>query len=183
MSVLKYSVFVLLFGSVTALAAPVSEATMRELLAVTQAQKLVEGMKSQMHAHMDQSVRLALQGTTPTAGQQRAIERMKNRMMLLMQNELAWEKIEPMYLTLYAESFSEEEVAGMLEFYKTPAGQAVINKMPLLMQKSVLEVQKIMMRSGPQMQRIRDEFMAELGCGAKTGAEARSNQSGECAVK
>ena len=92
---------------------------------------------------------------------------MKDRMVALVQGEFAWEKLEPMYLRIYKESFTEEEVAGMLSFYKTPAGQAVIYKMPALMQKSMLEVQKMMFGFAPQIQKIQQDFVAEMIAASK----------------
>ena len=92
---------------------------------------------------------------------------MQNRMVSLMQGELAWEKLKPMYVRLYKESFSEEELTGMLDFYKTPAGQAVIQKMPVLMQKTMLEVQKMLSEATPQMQKVEADFIAEMKAASK----------------
>jgi len=36
---------------------------------------------------------------------------------------------------VYAETFSEDELRALVEFYETPNGRAVIQKMPLLMQR------------------------------------------------
>jgi hypothetical protein len=87
---------------------------------------------------------------------------MKNSMVTIMQGEIAWEKLEPMYLRLYKDSFSEEEIAGMLAFYKTPAGQAVIYKMPVLMQQTMLEVQKMTSGMTPKMEKVQEQFAAEM---------------------
>jgi hypothetical protein len=144
------------------MAAPVSESSIKELLTITKAQKLVDGMRNQFDSLMDKGIQQGLNGKQPTAKQQQAIANMKNKMVSVMQNELTWEKLEPMYLRLYSESFTEEEAAGMLSFYKTPAGQAVINKMPTLTLKTTIEVQKMVMGVGPQMQKIQEEFTAEM---------------------
>lgn len=167
MNILRSSMIALLFCSATAIAAPASESSIKQLLAVTQAQKLVDGMRVQFDSLMNNAVQQALQGKTPTAKQQQAIANMKNRMVTLIQGELAWEKLEPMYLRLYSESFSEEEVAGMLSFYKTPAGQAIIYKMPTLMQKTMLEVQKMISGATPQMQKIQEQFIVEINAASK----------------
>jgi hypothetical protein len=145
-----------------AMAAPPSDGSLKQLLAVTQARKLLDGMRAQFDSLMNNAIQQELKGKTPTAKQQQAIANMRKRMVALMQGALAWEKIEPMYLRLYKESFTEEEVAGMLSFYKTPAGQAVINKMPVMMQKTMLELQKMMSGMAPQMQKIEQDFVAEL---------------------
>ena len=50
----------------------------------------------------------------------------------------------------------------MLAFYKTPAGQAVLGKMPAVMQNTMDEMQQLM---GPVMQKIQkmqEEVVAEM---------------------
>jgi len=50
----------------------------------------------------------------------------------------------------------------MLSFYRTPAGRAVIEKMPLLMQKTISYTQQMIRESAPQMRQIIDQFRAEM---------------------
>jgi hypothetical protein len=80
---------------------------------------------------------------------------------------LTWKKLEPQYIRLYQESFTEEEVAGMLSFYRTPAGQAVIDKMPVLMQRTMVDVQKMIVGITPQMKKIQEDFVAEISAASK----------------
>ena len=168
MNVLKNALIVLLLlGSATAAAAPASDSSIEQLLAVTQAQKILDGMRAQFDSLMNNAIQQALKGRTPNAAEQQAITNMKNRMIAVLQGELAWEKLEPMYLRLYRDSFTEEEVGGMLAFYKTPAGQAVINKMPLLVQKTMVEIQAMSTGMAPQMQKIQRDFMAEIQAAEK----------------
>lgn len=162
MNVLRNALIVLLFSSTTAMALPASESSIKQLLAVTQAQKLLDGVRIQIESLMNNAVQQALNGKTPSPSQQQAITNMKNRMVALIQGELAWEKLEPMYLRLYEESFTEEEVAGMLSFYKTPAGQAVIYKMPVLMRKLMPEIQTMSLGLAPQMKKIQQDFVTEV---------------------
>lgn len=162
MNIVRNIFIALLSCSAIAMAAPASDSSIKQLLDVTQSRKLVDGMRAQIDALMNNSIQQALQGKTPTPKQQQAIVNMKNKLVAVMQGELVWEKVEPIYLRLYKESFSEEEIVGMLSFYKTPAGQAVIYKMPVLMQKNMLEVQKMVARAAPQMQKIQEEFVTEI---------------------
>ena len=167
MNTLRSTLIALLLCSTAAIAAPASENSIKQLLTVTQAQKLVDGMRAQFDSLMNSAVQQSLQGKTPTPKQQQAITNMKNRMVSLIQGELAWGKLEAMYLRLYKESFSEEEVAGMLAFYKTPAGQAVIHKMPVLMQQTMLEVQKMSSGMTPKMKIVQEQFAAEMASASK----------------
>ena len=124
-------------------------------------------MRSRFDLQMTNAAQQALNGQTSSPRQQQAITNMKNRMVALMQDELAWKKLEPMFLRLYKESFTEEEVAGMLSFYQTPAGQAIIYKMPMLMQRTMLEIQKMSSGLAPQMQKIQQDFVAEMTAASK----------------
>jgi hypothetical protein len=167
MNVLRIVLIAFLFCSSTAMAAPASESSVAQLLAVTEVQKLLDGVRAQFDSLMTNEIQQSLKGKMPTAKQQQAIDNMKNKMVALIQGELAWEKLEPLYLRLYQESFTEEEVAGMLSFYKTPAGQAVIYQMPMLMQRTMVDMQKMIARLTPQMQKIQENFVAEMSEASK----------------
>lgn len=162
MNILRIALIVFLLSSTTVMAAPASENSIKQLLSVTKAQKLVDGMRLQIEAAMNNAIQQALNGQSPTPKQQQAVNNMKDGMISLIQGELAWEKLEPMYLRLYKESFTEEEVAGMLSFYKTPAGKALINKMPTLMQKTLMEIQRMSSELAPRMQLIQQKFFTEM---------------------
>lgn len=167
MNSLKNTLIALLLCSTNAIAEPASESSIKQLLTVTQVQKLLDGIRAQFDSIMDNAVQQSLHGETPTPQEQQAITNMKNRTVALMQGELSWETLEPMYLRLYKETFSEEEVAGMLAFYKTPAGQAVIYKMPVLIQQTMLEVQKMTSGMAPKLQNIQVQFAAEMASASK----------------
>lgn len=162
MNAIKSILIIFLLGSTTALAEPASGDSVRQLLAVTQARKLVDNMLSQMDGMMNNSLQQALRGKAPTPQQQDALNNMRSKMTALIHQELTWESLEPLYLRLYQESFTEDEVKGMLAFYNTPAGQAVINKMPVLMQKTMLEMQAKMGALMPKIQKIQQEFASEM---------------------
>nr|WP_276510032.1 DUF2059 domain-containing protein [Niveibacterium umoris] len=62
-----------------------------------------------------------------------------------------------MFLDIYQKTFTQKEVDGMLSFYKSPAGQAVIKKMPQVMQASMQIMQARMSKLVPQIQQITAE--------------------------
>jgi hypothetical protein len=162
MNPLKSLLLLLLFFSTAAFAAPASESSIRELLAVTRAEKLLDTMLGQFDTVRKNAVQLALAGNSPSPEEQQSIDRMTRKTIGLLQAELTWEKLEPVYLRLYQDSFSEEEVQAMLDFYRSPAGQSVIGKMPVLMQRSMAEVQAMLAALTPKMQKILQDFAAEM---------------------
>ncbi|NNM81178.1 MAG: DUF2059 domain-containing protein [Burkholderiales bacterium] len=153
----------LLLASSVAMATPATDRSIDELLTVTEAKSLVDRMQGQIGGLMKGSVGQALKGRSPTAKEQKAIDHMLERTSALLKANLSWEKLEPMYVRLYKETFSEEEVKGMLAFYRTPSGQAVIHKMPLLMQKVMLETNTMIRSMSPEMQKIQQDFASEMG--------------------
>lgn len=158
----KRIILSLLIVSSGLMAAPASEGSIRELLAVAESRKLVDSIKVQTEAMMNRSVQQILAGKNPSPKQNAAIENMKKNSLAVMQDEIAWEKLEPMYIRLYEETFSQEEIDGMIAFYKTPAGKALINKMPILMQKSMIEMQKLTLDMVPKLQRVQQQFIADM---------------------
>ncbi len=62
-------------------------------------------------------------------------------------------------MRIYQKSFTQQEVDGMIGFYKTSSGQALINKMPVVLQNTLNEMQQMM---APMMQRMRQDQQAVL---------------------
>ena len=168
MTFLKYSILVFfLIVSGAALSASSSEETIAELLAITKARSVIDGLQAQIKEIMHKGVQQALRGRSPSPEQQDAITKLENKVLTLLNKELAWENIEPRYIQLYQASFTEEELNGMLSFYRTLAGQAVINKMPILVQQAMLQTLERQQRFAPEMQRIQAEFMSDIEAASK----------------
>lgn len=139
-----------------------SEESLKKLLEVTEARKMVDSMFAQIDGMTNQSIKQNIGDKVMTDAEKKAISTMRSKTVEIMEQELSWGSFESSYLQIYRDTFTQEEIDGMLVFYSSPAGKAVIKKMPLLMQKSMGEVQK---RMGPLMQKltkIQKETFAEL---------------------
>jgi len=88
----------------------------------------------------------------------------QEKVMALIQEEMNWAKFKPMMAEVYAESLTPEEVKGITAFYKSPAGQAFLDKQPVIMQKSMVMQQKLMMDMMPKIQAL---LKAEMGAASK----------------
>jgi len=78
-----------------------------------------------------------------------------SKMLDAIAEEISWDHIKDDYIGLYADTFTAEEMQGMIDFYQSEPGQALVNKQPILMQKSMQLNQQMMMRIMPKLQ----EFM------------------------
>lgn len=155
-------VFVLIMFSTIVSAAPPSEASIRELLEISQSAKIVDASMAQADTMMSQMMQQALQGKEVKPEVQEVISRAQTRMVGLLKEEMSWAKMEPMFINIYQKSFSQYEVDGMIEFYKSDVGQALITKMPVVMQHTMSAMQDVMMDMMPKMQEIQADMIAEI---------------------
>jgi hypothetical protein len=146
-------------------AAPASAESVDRLLKVAR----VEAMLDSMYATLEQIVRGSMQqaiaGRPVTPEQQRAIDAMPAKLMTVVRQEFTWDVLRPQYARLYGETFSQEEIDGLVAFYESPAGQAFVSKMPIVLQKSVALSQAQMKVLLPKMnaaiaEAIRDAKLA-----------------------
>ncbi len=151
-------------GLCTILAAdnPPSEASIKQLLEVGQAHKLVDTMTVQMDGYMKQIMQQATQGQHITPEIQKGIDKREAEMMSMLKEVLDWNKLEPMYVRVYQKSFTQGEVDGLVAFYKTPIGQALLTKMPAVMQNTLNEMQQMMQPMMQRMQRMQQDVVAEI---------------------
>jgi hypothetical protein len=139
-----------------------SEASIKQLLEVAQAHKLIDSVMAQMDLLMKQTIQQATEGRDVPPKVQKDIDKRQAEVVGLMKELLDWNKLEPLYVRIYQKTFTQQEVDGMTAFYKTPAGQAVISKMPAAMQNTMNEMQQIMTPVMQKMQRMQQDVVAEM---------------------
>ncbi|MFO1450661.1 MAG: DUF2059 domain-containing protein [Opitutaceae bacterium] len=150
---MKYLISVvcaLSFGAAAFAAAP-SQASIERLLSVTEVEKLLGTMYQQMDGMMKAGMDQALRGKTLPPEAQKLAETLRAKLMANMKQELGWDAMKDLYIQVYAESFTQEEIDGLIAFYESPAGRAFVAKMPIVMQKSMTMMQS---RMGPIMQNM-----------------------------
>ncbi|HJU07800.1 MAG TPA: DUF2059 domain-containing protein [Rhodanobacteraceae bacterium] len=139
-----------------------NEASIQELLQVTQAHKLVDTTMAQMDGMLRKSVQQAMAGHPVDAGEQKILDAEISKLNDLLMQQMSWDKMEPMYINLYRETFTQKEIDDMLAFYRTPSGQSMISKMPVLMAHLMQMVQGMMVTLMPQVQKINQDTIGAL---------------------
>jgi uncharacterized protein len=73
-----------------------------------------------------------------------------------------WTKLEPAYEQVYADLYTEDELDGILAFYKSPVGQAYLAKTPEAT-RQVLQISKQQFDTlTPQIQKLTEDYVAHL---------------------
>jgi len=70
--------------------------------------------------------------------------------------------LEPVYIKLYEDSFSQAEIDGLAAFYRSPTGKAVVLKVALVMQNLMTLVQQRMARLIPKIQQMAQETASQI---------------------
>lgn len=153
----------------TAVAVPAtaSEASIKQLLELAQARKLADSVMKQMDTLMLQTIEQATHGQVIPPKVQRDIDNRQAEVVALLKELLDWNKLEPIYVRIYQKTFTQPEVEGMIAFYKTPAGRAVVGKMPSAMQNTMEEMQQMMVPVMDKMQKMQQDVVAELKAESK----------------
>jgi len=141
---------------------PPSDDSIQELLTVTQSRKLLDESMSQLDTMMQQTMQQMIAGKDLTPEQETILNDLQVRTVALLKGELQWETFEPMVIDIYKKSFTQEEIDGMLTFYRSPAGQAVIVKMPVVMNHTMQALQGRMQSIFPRLQALQQETIAKL---------------------
>ncbi len=148
--------------STPAFAQPTTKESVKELLKITKLEQFLGQMSQQINSMMHSSIEKITQGRKLTTKQELAVVNYTQELGKIMQEELTWAKLEPEMIKIYAEEFSQEEIDGMIKFYKTPVGQSTIDKMPIVMQKSMQVGYKQMDAITPKIMQAADKLAKDM---------------------
>lgn len=143
----------LLLSAPFAHGAPPSDAQVDRLLTVMRAQKTVEAIVPQVQASQQHMVRQMMAGRTLTDAQQRQLDTIIFKSNAQMLSMLSWNRMQPLYRDIYRQTFNAEDMEAMIDFYGSPAGQNLLDKMPQLMQNTMAAMQTLMAPMLQQMQK------------------------------
>lgn len=125
-----------------------------ELLKLTDSeQMMVQMLESMQKMQTEQFTKMEL----PAEARDSAVE-IQKRTAAMVRKMLSWEAMKPRFIDLYASTYTEPELDGILSFYNSAAGKAMLKKMPQLMQRSMLISQEAMATLMPEMAKIIEEM-------------------------
>ncbi len=156
----------LAFCAPVALAAPPSEAQIDRLLEVMRAEQTATAMIPQVMASQQQMIAQLTQDADPQ--QREAAQRAAASSLRAVESALSWESLQPLYRKIYMDTFTAEDAEAMVTFYSSPAGQNLLDKMPLLMQNTMSAVQQLVI---PMLQQMERDMRSELATDPATPAE------------
>jgi uncharacterized protein len=155
---------------------PPSEQSIRELLAVMQSHNMIDTMMRQMDANFGSMMKQSMAGRQLSEREQQIADDAHAKIQALLRQTLQWNNFEPLMIHVYQSTFSQKDVDGMTAFYKTPTGQAVIAKMPMVVQQTMQAMQERTASLLPQIQQIQRDMATQM-------KEARSSEGAATPVQ
>ena len=97
-----------------------------------------------------------------TPQQQKLAKQFEDKAMKVVDDSVGWTALEPDYVKLYAATYSEEEIDGILAFYKSPVGQKMLDKTPELSAGGMNIVRSRMGDFQPKIEALHEEYLKQL---------------------
>jgi hypothetical protein len=136
-------------------------AKVQEFFKVAKLDQLTTQIMKQAMEQVNSGMMQQMLGATLTAEQQKQVDELNAKVSAVLTNAIGWDKLEPEYTKMYAAAFTEQQMDDILAFYKSPTGQAMIEKNPELLQQSSALAQQRMAVATPQIQKLIKEFMTQ----------------------
>lgn len=150
----------LVLGFCKAEASTAKDASIQQLLSLTQSEKVFQAAGDQFDQLMNQSrllleKRVAKAGKKPSAKDQKRSTQFVSEFNALLSEfkhqQLSFAVLQPEMVEVYRNAWSEEEIQDLIRFYETPTGQKAVTVIPTQMQELNQRLQTRLNQQLPQL--------------------------------
>jgi uncharacterized protein len=138
------------------------QAKVKELFAVMHMDHNLDRMMSAMQHQVQVTAQSAPGTETLTPEKKKIQQEFVDNSMKVVDENFGWSELEPAYAKLYADTYTEAELDGILAFYKSPAGQAMLTKTPELSAGVMQIVHGHMGDFQPKMQSLQELYLKAM---------------------
>jgi uncharacterized protein len=130
----------------------------QEMLTLLHMDRLMDQM---MNNVMEQASTMSKQmfGANIKPEDQAKIDEFQKQIFQVIQSQLGWKSLEPEYVTIYANNFTDEQLDAILAFYKSPTGISLVEKLPTLTTQGMQVAQSKMTLLQPQLKQMMEDFI------------------------
>ena len=142
--------------------APPTVDSVRQVVRLTNPQQMLDTATAQLEESFRAGLDSELGDAPPTPAQKTIIDDMQAKLAAVMKSELNWQNFEPAVIDMYRQTFTQREINGMIAFYKSDAGAAMLAKLPRLSQSMMQMMQERTAKFGPQLVQIQHDAISQL---------------------
>ena len=140
-----------------ATAAPPDDARLQRLFELTNVEKDYAHVVDQMEAMQLGLIEQSLPDATPES--RAKMQRFFEEQQAELRQVLAWEKMLPVYLEVFRQTYEVQDIEAMIAFYETDAGRRMVERQPVLFRNLMAAVTRIM---EPEMAGLRERTERRL---------------------
>ena len=138
------------------------QAKVKELFATMHMDHMLDQMMSSIQKEVQVMTQKSQSAQGMTPEQKKLTQNFMDKAMKIVNDSVGWTVLEPDYVKLYASTYTEAEIDGILAFYKSPVGQAMLEKTPELSAGGMQIVRGRMASFQPKIQALQQEYVKEL---------------------
>jgi uncharacterized protein len=158
------------------LAAHADEASKRaklhEMFQLAHIDRTMATMFAVQEKQLPMLMRKMLPGGTLTVEQQTDLDAFMLKVHNIVTQAASWDKMEPQFTDIYASVYSEQEIDGLIAFYKSPVGAEMVAKQPEIVERSQVVTQSLMQAVQPQVMQAAMEFAQQMQSKYGNGKQA-----------
>jgi len=149
------------------------EAKVKALFATMRMDHMLDQMLSSIQKEVQAMAKNTPTTKQMTPEQQKLTQQFMDKAMKAVTDSVGWAALEPDYVRLYASTYTEPEIDGILAFYKSPVGQKMLDKTPELSAGAMQIVKSRMGDFQPKVQALQEEYVKELAATMPAPAAAK----------
>ncbi len=146
-------------------------AKIEELFKLIQIERTIDQISVQQVAQAKSVMKTMAPNGSVTPDQQKDLDAFLDKVVGITREAVNWQKLEPQFVDLYMNTYSEEEVDGIVAFYRSPAGQVMVAKQPELLSKSQAISQAQLAAIQPKLREAVMEFAQQMAAKSQGGAK------------
>lgn len=138
------------------------QAKAEEIIQLTHTDQLMQRVMAQMNERMKAEEAQQAAHMNMNAEQKAAFDDYQTKLSQLITSSVNWEKMKPIMVQVYTETYTIEELDGILNFYRSPVGQSMVAKSPQLMSKTMSLMMQQMSTLQPQIEQLTKDFQSKM---------------------
>ena len=115
-----------------------------------------------VYAQVQQMFAERFEQTQAPASKRALLERYQSKADAALDKAIGWEQVKPDLIKLYTETFTEQELTQLNDFYESALGKKMLTKLPELNARSAQVTQAKLQSAVPQVNKLLAEMTAEL---------------------
>ncbi|MEO6922979.1 MAG: DUF2059 domain-containing protein [Bryocella sp.] len=147
---------------------PAKRAKVEELMTTMRVDKMMNQMMDMVKSQVAQTTASLPSSQTMTPKQKEIAAAFQTKALDVAMSTVSFQSMEPEIVKLYANTFTMQELEGILAFYKSPIGQSMLDKQPQLMRGMMTFMQGRIAELQPKMKALTDQFQKDMAAAGPT---------------